>query len=571
MLHLVSKQRFYRCAPLIVAGCTGFAAAEVRFTDAAALSGIEPYSMAMGMGGGVAAADYDNDGDVDMFVPCAPGLSHQLYRNRGDGVFDEVAEEVGLGSTDSARVALWLDYDGDQDLDLLVAGDYWFTEPTGSTTLRLYRQESDGMFTDVSTESGIADDYLGTNLAHQAGMAAADLNNDGFVDVIVGTWRSDLSLLMNNGDGTFSNEPERASVARWREHWQPVIHDFNRDGWLDVFFAVDFTDNLMLLNNGNGTFREVAATVGVDNAWNEMGVSLGDFDGDLDFDIYVTNIYDKDFRHNLLYRNDSVGESLKFIDVARDYHVGDSGWGWGCSWFDVENDGDVDIAATNGFLQPPYNNDESVLFVNDNGSFVNVARLVGYLDNHWGSSVIAIDVERDGDLDLVQTCNQEGPLRLFHNTSTDVGSWITIRPRMGGTNHFALGAEVVVTSDNGTSQIRLITAGTSFLGQEPAEAHFGLGDAAEAERVVIRWPGGRETVVNHLAANQVHTVTLALGDMNCDGQTTVGDVNGFVLALTDPAAYADAYPLCEAMQADINFDGATTVADINGFIAALTE
>lgn len=329
-------------------------------------------------------------------------------------------------------------------------------------------------------------------------------------------------------------------------YWQPVILDVDGDGWQDIYVAVDFTENRLWLNQGLQavapdsstaaraservavpTFVDFAASARCDNAMNDMGVTVGDFDADGDPDFYVTNIFGTDGgsgldEHNVLLRNDSALSELQFTEVSADVGVRDGGWGWGTTFFDVDNDTDLDLAETNGWRfqrwrQPPR------LFVNEGDTptspvLVEQAAAAGLTDNGWGSVLLAFDADRDGDLDLFQTVRDE-PLQLYLNQldppvpgqgAVD-RNFLVVRPRQsaeprGGRNVRAIGAKVVVETGLG-AMTRWITAGISFLGQEPAEAHFGLGGALLAERITVYWPGGGESAFCIVPAGGVYTLT----------------------------------------------------------------
>ena len=470
--------------------------------------GIEAYSMAPVMGGGVAAVDVDEDGDVDLFVPNAENVSDQLYLNDGTGSFVESAATTGLAFLKRSRSALFFDADDDHDLDLVVAGDcfgsQWSPEPgnescrSGIAMLRLYRQESGGSFTDVSAASGLAVDSGAMKVSeHRGGLAAGDLDDDGDLDLYVALWQGRSQLFRNDGDGNFTEVGAASGPGlAVRGHWQPVIADFNADGLQDIFVSIDFSENELWINQGGWVFLDRAVAAGVGSVMNDMGATLADYDNDGDFDLFCTNIYeDAPGERNVLFRNDSVGSAMSFAEVGATAGVADTDWGWGSTFFDVDNDGDLDLAVTNGFGDPPqYLTDTSRLFRNDGGpgwQFTDISTASGFDDTYWGSSLAAFDSDRDGDLDLVQTTKihpAPGPLRLLENSGVAGMHHLVVRPRQRGRNHFAVGAVVEVTS-SGTTQTRRIDAGGGFLAQEPFEATFGLGGAAQVEIVRVRWPG----------------------------------------------------------------------------------
>ena len=537
-------------AAALVAGALGAAAASgqsfVQVTGAAGL----PATFAQvpaAFGHGVAAADYDNDGFVDIFLTTGPGSEHLLYRNQGDGTFAAVPSAVsGITTTSSARVAIFLDYDGDGLLDLLTAGDNRNNHGNASESgLRLWRQSSPGGFTEVTGStagndtSGLFDPlsaYDNTEDGdHRGGITAGDVNNDGCLDIFVGIWGDGPSRLYINrspgcadeasgGEPLFEDATTSSGVSTTVDHWQPVMHDFNGDGWQDIFVAVDFTPNHLFINQQDESFVDRAPSAGVNNSMNDMGVALGDYDKDGDFDVYITNIYIEDpSKHNILYRNDTVGSSMDFTDKSEELGVDHTDFGWGTTWLDGDNDGDVDLAVTNGFGATV---DDSRYFRNDGPGSGNPEWLftdcsttadcspdpcsssVGFDDNFRGSALIAFDYDRDGDLDMGQITLTAPKLRLWENRLETLSpgcadtNYLVVRPRMAGLNSHAIGA-VVKARVGSDTQMRLITASTSFMGQEPAEAHFGLGAATTVDEVIVEWPDGSETRVFDVAAGQV--------------------------------------------------------------------
>ncbi len=502
--------------------------APVTFVDVAAARGIASYEMMEGMAGGIAAADYDDDGDIDLFIPTANGIPNQLYRNLGNGNFEEIAAQVGLDETCPDRAPLWMDFDGDRDLDLLVFGDDDFSscDPARPQSVRLYRQLADGTFQNVAGPE-MTMSLEGQPRAHCSAMCVGDVNNDGFLDLYIAAWNGVSQLLLNNNGINFVNVTAASGIGtESNRHWQPMMHDFNRDGWLDIYVATDFQPNRLYINQRNGTFIDRAPEAGLDNFMNDMGMTMGDYDNDGDLDIYVTNIWEWMNRgeHNVLLRNDTVGSQVSFTDVAPELGVDQGYWGWGTTFFDADKDGWEDLVATNGFGDAPWNTDRSRFFLNTGGQFQDVSAVSGLYDEDWGSSLIALDYDRDGDEDLMQSCNLGGPIRLLENRTSTSNHYLNIKPRMQGPNHRAIGAIIKVTA-GGKNMMRAITAGTSIVSQEPAEAFFGLGSATVADRVEIQWPDGQTTVWNNVVGDRIYTLRPEgrLGDLNMSGEVNIDD------------------------------------------------
>ncbi len=532
------------------------AAQTVRFEEVGGQRGIGTYVMSRGLGGGVAVADFDDDGDMDIFVPNAQDVPDQLYRNLGDGRFEEIASSLGLASTTGDRCALWFDYDDDHKLDLLVTND----ADDSDTVYVLYRQRKDGRFEDVTRAAGLhTGEWESRPRGWRSGPCAGDINNDGYLDLYLPSFRGDPSLLLNRGDGTFT-DITRASGLRpdpgegLQQH-QAVMVDFSGDGLLDIYVARDFAPNLLWLNQGDGTFVDGALEAGAGNAMNDMGLAVSDYDGDGDPDIYITNVFGLDGGHNVLLRNDSSSEGVRFTDVSRELGVDDGSWGWGACFLDVDNDGWLDIAATNGW-DGAWADDTSRLFWNLGGDdgFTDVSAATGFDDTYWGSALVALDMDRDGDLDLLQTC-KGGPLRLLENLpvagdgKTPVrGGYLVVRPRLDGPNHRAIGA-VVRARARGFEMTRWITAGTSYLGQEPAEAFFGLGDAGRVDSVTVEFPDGSRATLDDVSPNQVLVVmppVFRRGDANTDGTVDISDALGILETLFSGNSQATCHDAADA-------------------------
>jgi hypothetical protein len=513
------------------------------FVDVSSDAQIQPYIAPKGLGAGAAAADYDDDGDIDIFVLNDVQIADQLYQNQGNGTFLEIASQVGLAALSLNKVAIWFDVDNDNRLDLLVARDCYAEQVDcggclNSPMFVFYRQLPSGQFVDQTIVAGFGVDTINSCAMHRGGLAAGDINNDGYLDVITSVWGGNAQLFLNLGNGTFCDISISSNLGAFPYRiLQPIMYDFNRDGFLDIYTTVDIFENHLWINGQDNTFQNVALAAGVNNAMNDMGIALADYDNDGDMDIYITNItsdFEPPAKYNILYRNDSSSQSLAFADVSLAAGPARGGWGWGCTWIDMDNNGWLDIAATNGFGSAY---DTSVFYRNTCGNpalFTDVSDEVGFNDDLWGSALLALDYNRDGFPDLVQVATGHNPitplhaLRVLENRKFDPNqldnNYLVVKPRMCDINRRAIGATVHVTA-GGLTMTRLISAGCSFYGQEPAEACFGLGQANIADSVVVDWPSGAgTTVITDVAVNQVVTVAKeARSDFDGSGKTDLKD------------------------------------------------
>jgi hypothetical protein len=527
------------------AAMAGAAVGQVRFEEREIAPGA--YLSANGMVAGAVAADYDDDGDIDLYLPTRQGTPDMVLRNRGDGTFDSVAAELGLDSLDHNRGGLWIDYDGDDLLDLLTVQDCHMLDPCPTaTTLRLYRQAPAGAFTEVTEKAGLfgALPSPAPN-KHAGGIAAGDLNNDGWLDIWVTWWHDATWVFFNNGDGTFRDVTAGTGVGFEGTCWQPIIWDIDGDGWQDVMANVDFTENHLWHNQRDGTFVDIAPAAGVATAFNEMGITMGDYNGDGRFDFFSSNVFEaRPGAHSVLLRREP-GPEVRFSSVGMEAGVGDTNWGWGATFLDADNDTMLDLAVTNGFVNP--DPDPSRLFMNlGDGTFEDRAPEFGLADMDWGGGYIAFDADRDGWLDIAQVCIDAPVARLWMNTPEPVAQnrhWLVVRPRMTGPNTRAIGA-LVQASRGRLTQMRPILAGTSVLSQEPPEAHFGLGDSdAPLSWVSVTWPDGTQTTLGNVALDQVIDVLHdpCEVDLNGDGVVDMADFIEFGVRFTagDPTTDLD--------------------------------
>ncbi len=501
-------------------------------------------------GPGAAAGDYDNDGDLDLFIPQAYAFPDALYSNNGDGTFTEVAAQAGVAGLKEARAALWLDYDNDGWLDLFVAHDADAPEgqyegDPATVGNYLYRNRGDGTFEEVSVAAGVRMMPLAEPMQANGGLAAADIDNDGWLDIYVSNWQNANALFRNRGDGTFEEIAASAGVLEPGYSYQPMFYDVDRDGWVDLLLNMDFGLNHLYRNLHNRVFVDVALATGFTANFNQMGMTAGDYDNDGDLDVVCTNIeipypnIDPLLKWTVLMHNNGSGGIPSYVERGLAAGIGRTGWGWGCTFFDIDNDGWLDLAATNGNKQP-YEADPSRLFYNlADGTFVDIGPAAGFTSTRQGRGLIAWDYDADGDLDLYET-NYDDAGYLYRNDTPNAGHWVRVDLlRAGSSNRHAVGAEVTLSAGSWT-QTRPVTIGTSFLAQEPLTLHFGLGDATVVDQAVVRWPGGGVQAVANLPVDRRVRIRegiglLARGDMDAGGDVDAADLTRFITCMSGPA------------------------------------
>lgn len=531
--------------------------ARVRFTDAAPEAGLDfvhfygtrSTQLPEDMGSGAAWGDYDGDGDLDLYL-CnfaapltateqelrASPAGNRLYRNNGDGTFTDVSAESGTGFQGWSMGAAWADYDGDDDLDLLV---------TNYGTNILYRNEGGGRFRNVSQTAGLSRHH-----GFWAGASWSDYDGDGDLDLYVcgyvryhfdpadrsratlqyqaavpftlnpSSYPPERNLLFrNNGNGTFTEVAEKCGVDNpGGRSLSAAWCDFDQDGWPDLYVANDISDNAMFRNLGKGKFADVSHQAWVADYRGAMGLAIGDWDSDGDLDIFITHwiAQENALLNNLLYtlaNPDKKAPKMLFIDIADQVGLGQIALdyiGWGTSFFDYDNDGREDLFVANGStfqderdprkLIPMRN----LLFQNkgEEEGFFEVGKVSGevFAQPRVGRGAAFGDYDNDGDVDIV-VVNHGARAWLLRNDGGNRHNWLKVRVRGSRQNLQGIGARVEVTA-GGRIQAREIGAPSSYLSQNPFEAHFGLGRAARAERVRVTFPGGAVRERTDVSANQ---------------------------------------------------------------------
>ena len=478
------------------------------------------------MASGLAAADFDADGDIDVYVVGGDLAPNRLFANQGDGTFVDVAEDVGLNLLHKGSGPAFADIDGDGDLDLFVGA-------IDGEAVRLLENRN-GAFVDVTATSGLQ--LLAPNTFSAS---FGDFDSDGHLDLVLGHWgnpeRPDTETLWhNNGDGTFVNRSVasqisatlidssdpielqiRAPALRHDNSFTPTYSDIDADGDIDLLIASDFQTSQVFLNRGDGVFT-LATNRAVIKDQAGMGAAVGDYDNDGDMDWFVTSIHrlaeSSDTKigfGNRLYRNDGSGV---FEDVTDQAGVGNGGWGWGACFADFDNDGDLDIVHVNGWnrlddrAENDYTQDAARLFMNQgDGTFAEVAGQAGLVDQGQGRGIACFDADRDGLPDILIANNDDSPLVYFHNRSETGNHYLNVRLESNGNNTQGVGAWITLTANN-TNQVREIRIGNNFTSHNPAEAHFGLGAATQAN-IDVRWPDGTVSSVTGVAADQQLVLT----------------------------------------------------------------
>ena len=491
------------------------------------------------MGSGCALLDYDGDGRLDVLLinggrtPDSPPFeprSHALYRNLGGGRLQEVTVEAGLEPTADYGMGVAVgDYDNDGDPDVYL---------TNFGPNRLFRNNGDGTFSDVTRGAGVAGAEWSTSAAFfdYDGDGAADLYVVNYLDA--GFERNPPCemkgvraychprhyagvadrLYRNLGGGRFRDVSRSSGILNPEGKGLGVVAaDFDQDGWVDLYVANDSVRNFLFRNNRDGTFADVTLLSGTGynsqaRAEAGMGVDAADYDGDRLLDIVVTNY---DLETNALYRyqgNWLFGDERWRSGLARkDRFL----LGFGAGFLDFDNDGDRDLLVVNGHvvdniqrIQPDLSHAQpDQLFENRGGRFLEHEPFFRWSSRQArvGRGMALGDIDNDGDIDvLVSNCGSE-PALLINRVGAR-GNWIQLRLTGTDSSRDAVGTRLTLTTAAG-SQTDQVTGGGSYLSAGDPRAHFGLGEVARVEEIRIRWPSGKEEVLRDIPANRILQVT----------------------------------------------------------------
>jgi hypothetical protein len=453
---------------------------QLRFTDVTAAAGIGWRAYGMG----AAVADYDNDGDLDLFLTSfGPDA---LFRNNGNGTFTDVTEQAGVSDPLWSTSAAFLDYDRDGDLDLFVANYLDFT--------------------------------LADNKKCADAVGARDYCSPRSYRPVPDR------LYRNQGNGRFSNVTESAGIARADGAGLGVsVGDYNGDGWLDIYVANDATPNQLWINRRDATFVDEgmisgSAVTAAGNPEGSMGIASGDPDADGDEDLFITNIIGETFA---FYQNDGRGT---FEDLRARWGLARptaAFTGFGTDWIDYDNDGWLDLFVANGAVnvieslrgQPNPFRMRNQLFRNTGtGTFVETSSAAGaaFERADVGRGAAFGDVDNDGDSDIVVT-NNGGAARLLLNQAAAGQHWLQIRLEQPSANRFGMGAWVGVERKGRPTLWRRVKTDGSYLSASDTRVHVGLGATAAVDAVVVQWPDGERERWTEAATDRTITLKRATG------------------------------------------------------------
>ncbi|MEL6797156.1 MAG: CRTAC1 family protein [Planctomycetota bacterium] len=529
--------------------------------------GIGPAIYYMSSGG--VAGDFNNDGWPDLFVLATGSRADALYINQGDGTFVDEAAAWGLDRTHFGVGAAAADFNGDGWLDIYVTSHS--EDGGGERSIgqhRLYRNNGDGTFTDVAASAGVS--TTATTQSDGWGASFGDYDLDGDLDLAVAGWFDSSGgnkLFRNNGDETFTDVTAAAGIESDLAGvfgFSPRFADMDGDRYPELIWTADFGTSLYFVNDGDGTFTEATAAAGVGLESNGMGVTVADFNGDGLLDWYATSI---DQEHDQDPRADGAGNMLylnagnhTFAEVSDGAGVSEGWWGWGTVGVDFDHDGDVDIAETNGWFHTPWTERPACLWLNDGSgmAFTEFARPTQFEHESDGRGLLNFDYDMDGDQDIV-VFSRSDRLRVFQNDlSGTCTGWLRVELDTSLAANLAphgVGATVrVIVGAN--EQVAQVHAGTNFIAQSELTAHFGLGEATVADRVEVEWPNGTVTILNNVAIDRSIVISACPADANGDGAVAPDDFNAWVVAFNG------------AMRAcDQNGDGACLPDDFNAWVA----
>ncbi|MEM6319644.1 MAG: FG-GAP-like repeat-containing protein [Bacteroidota bacterium] len=451
---------------------------------------------------GTAVADYDQDGDLDIFMVAYDGLERgkpetwsRLLENRGSGWFEDATAKAGFdkqySSTqikDNKLGAAWGDYDNDGFPDLLL---------THAGHIQLYHNEQDGTFEDVTETAQIAPCLPCVNTSG----LWWDFDNDGDLDFYISDYRTANRLFQNQGDGTFQEVGVAMKVDDARATWSSLAMDINQDGWQDLYVINDYGFSHFYLNQNGESFVEATSEYGLRNTGSGMGATVGDYNNDGFFDIYITNI--SEFQPNKLFQGT---QNHRFKEAQMAEGVGYANWAWGTQFFDADHDGDEDLLVVNGFESLTYSNKFfKNRHVEGKTGFEDISQRATLDGDAHGMAAEVFDYDEDGDLDILVANTNDSP-SLYQNVGRAANTnWLQVKLEGTSSNRNAFGAVVIATGDGQT--IKRYHHGAGIMGQSIKPVHFGLGAMKKIDTLTVIWPNQHTEYFYDIPANQTINIT----------------------------------------------------------------
>jgi hypothetical protein len=465
----------------IVLALTSILSSSQGFTELSATFGLDYSYGAQTYGGGVSFVDFDQDGWDDLTFTSAYGTPVHFHHNTGSA-FEEIAPLVS--SISETKQPIWVDYDNDGDLDL------WVSSPSQN---RLYRNDGNLELTDVTSTCGFSDPFVPCFNG-----AWLDYDDDGYLDLVTAHRFAylvgELTLYHNLGNGTFQNVTAQSGLGDGIGNSVLAIAtlDFNNDGWEDIFVGQDFQAGCLLMKNmGDGTFDNISIFANTFIQSNTMTVTIGDYDNNGFMDIYLTDTGQDG--GSLL---ENLGNET-FMDVALTRGVILNQFTWGASFFDADNDMDLDLNV-DGMMGPSY-----MLESTGAGEFFQSANASwGFAGESNTSNGNAVgDFDNDGFPDLAKNVANSGTNTFWRNDFTE-NNYLVVQLEGFISNKMAVGAVVHVYS-NGIHQMRRVGCGEGFSSQHSYKQFFGLGTNTTIDSLIVNWPSNMVSKLYDVAPNQL--------------------------------------------------------------------
>jgi len=482
--------------------------AQLAFEDVATQVGVNYSYGDSEYGGGVSFADFNNDGWDDITYATEDGAQIYFFENN-NGVFNLVTLN-GISNTYKTKQVIWIDYDNDGDKDLFVTAIEGINE--------FYRNDGGMNFTNISSTIGFFQTDLFTY-----GTSFGDIDNDGDLDAFISnrtsTEQNQRNYLYRNDEGTFVDITQSSGIPIEDEEGNEnsqlsfctMFFDYNKDGFQDIYLANDKTDNINRLykNLGNGTFEDVSVASGSGIAVNAMTTTLGDYNNDGWFDIYITNTQSSQAGNgNVLLKNNGDGT---FTNVAEETGTTFNSLAWGAVFLDADNDTLLDLYVSGGFDGSIGSFLSAAFYHQQNDGIFVIPQNIGFENDTRKSFSNAIgDINNDGKPDII-VCNDTENNFLWKNKTTNTNNWLKVKLEGVTTNRDGIGNTIEIFI-NGRSQYRYTLAGEGYISQNSYHEFFGLGEATEVDYVKVTWTGtNTEDIIYDVNANQSITIKEGIG------------------------------------------------------------